>query len=100
MARRRLKTSTPREIRTTLTKVINMVYNGELDPKAGNTIVTACNSVLAAIRIDEQQKRIDELEKLTSNKDAGCIEWKTAIIEVAKRREEQHKSRKLSGNTR
>ena len=86
---RRLKTSTSKEVRATLTKVINMVYNGELDPKAGNTIITACNSVLSAIRIDEQQKRIEELEKSLSKKDSSCIEWKTAIIEIAKRRREE-----------
>lgn len=69
-----------------------MVYNEELDPKAGNTIITACNSVLSAIRIDEQQKRIEELEKSLSQKDTNCMEWKAAIIEIAKKRKEKNRA--------
>lgn len=52
------------EIKRTLNRVSNMVANGELDPKRGNTIVLACNSILSAIKTVEQEKKIDELEKL------------------------------------
>lgn len=41
-----------------------MAVNGEIDNKTANTIVLACNAVLGAIRTDEQQKKIDELEVL------------------------------------
>ena len=41
-----------------------MTINGEIDPKAANTIILACNAVLSSLRTDEQQKKIDELEKL------------------------------------
>lgn len=41
-----------------------MVANGELDPKRGNTIVLACNSTLSVIKTVEQEKKIEELEKL------------------------------------
>lgn len=60
----RLRMGTPTEIRRTLARVANMVMNGELDAKTANTIILACNAVLSAIRTDEQQKKIDELEEL------------------------------------
>ena len=60
----RLRMGTPTEIRRTLARVANMVMNGELDTKTANTIILACNAVLSAIRTDEQQKKIDELEEL------------------------------------
>ncbi|MBQ7890965.1 MAG: hypothetical protein IJ359_02270 [Erysipelotrichaceae bacterium] len=41
-----------------------MVVNGELDNKTANTIILACNAILNALRTDEQQKKIDELERL------------------------------------
>jgi len=52
MAERRkvIKTSTPAEIRRTLGRISNMVLNDELDPKAANSIITACNAILAGIR--------------------------------------------------
>lgn len=64
MTKIRLKTRTPTEIRRTLSRVTNMVANGEMDTKAANTIILACNAVLSAIRTEEQQKKIDELEKV------------------------------------
>lgn len=60
----RLRMSTPTEIRRTLARVANMAVNGEIDNKTANTIVLACNAILSAIRTDEQQKKIDELEVL------------------------------------
>lgn len=41
-----------------------MALNNEIDTKTANTIILACNAVLSAIRTDEQQKKIDELEEL------------------------------------
>ena len=55
---------TPTEVRRTLTRVANMTANGEMDTKTANTIILACNAVLSAIRTDEQQRKIDELEEL------------------------------------
>lgn len=65
---KRLKLSTPREVRHALTRVSNMVLNGELDPKQANTILYACNIILGAIRVDEQQRKIDELERLITER--------------------------------
>lgn len=64
MKKKRLKMSNSREIRRTLNRISNMMLNGELDTKAGNAIVYACNAALGAIRVDEQQSKIDELERL------------------------------------
>jgi hypothetical protein len=64
MAKIRLRMKTPTEIKRTLARVANMALNGEIDNKTANTIILACNAILGAIRIDEQQKKIDELENL------------------------------------
>lgn len=56
--------TTPRDVRRVVNRVANMVLNGELEPKAANSILYACNVSLGAIRTDEQQKKLDELEKL------------------------------------
>lgn len=64
MAQIRLKTRTATEVRRTLSRVMNMVVNGEMDNKTANTIILGCNAVLSAIRTDEQQRKIDELEKI------------------------------------
>ena len=45
-----------------------MVVNGELDSKDANTIILGCNAILASIRIDDQQKKLDELERLVKDK--------------------------------
>lgn len=66
MAQIRLKTRTATEVRRTLSRVMNMVANGEMDNKTANTIILGCNAVLSAIRTDEQQRKIDELEKILS----------------------------------
>lgn len=67
MAQIRLKIRTATEIRRTLSRVMNMVANGEMDNKTANTIILGCNAVLSAIRTDEQQRKIDELERILSN---------------------------------
>ena len=64
MTQIRLKTRTATEIRRTLTRVMNMVANGKMDNKTANTIILGCNAVLSSIRTDDQQKKIDELEKI------------------------------------
>lgn len=67
MAKIRLKTKTATEVRRTLSRVMNMVANGEMDNKTANTIILGCNAVLSAIRTDEQQRKIDELERILNN---------------------------------
>lgn len=59
-----LKMSTPEQIRRTINRINNMLLNGELAPKTANALIYGCNSALGSIRLDEQEKRLDELEKL------------------------------------
>lgn len=66
--RKSIKLTTPNEIRKALSRIANMVLNGEIEPKAANTIILSCNAILGAIRTDEQQKKIDELERLVNEK--------------------------------
>lgn len=56
--------STPRDIRKSANRVANMLLNGEIGAKAGQAIVSACKVCLESIRTDEQEKRLDELERL------------------------------------
>ncbi len=64
MGKIRLKTGTPTEVRRTLSRVMNMVANGEMESKVANTIILGCNAVLSSIRVDEQEKHIAELADL------------------------------------
>lgn len=64
MARKRLKMSTPREARQAAARIANMLLNRELDPKTANAILYAINVTLGSIRVDEQQRRLDELEQI------------------------------------
>lgn len=68
MARRKsIKLSNPSEVRKALSRIANMVLNGELDPKAANSIILACNAILSGIRTDEQEKKIKELEQILND---------------------------------
>lgn len=67
MNKKRLKLSNPQEVRRGLSRVANMLLNHEIDPKEANAIIYACNGVLASLRVDEQQKRIDELESIVND---------------------------------
>ncbi len=57
---RRLKTAG--DVRRALAYVNNKVLDGELDLKIANTFINGCNAILNSIRIDEQDKRIEEIE--------------------------------------
>ena len=62
--RKTLKMSTPAEIRRALSRIANMVLNGELDGKEANTLIYACNSSLSAVRTDEYRRKLEELEMI------------------------------------
>ena len=44
-----------------------MLLNGEIDSKTANALLYGCNVCLGAIRVDDQQTRIDELEKIVED---------------------------------
>lgn len=64
MAKKRLKMGTSKDVRQSVNRVINMLLNGEIDPKTANAIMYGANVTLGAIRTDEQQRKLDELEQL------------------------------------
>ena len=64
MSKIRFKMETPADVRRTLVRISNMVANGQIDSKQANAIIYAANNILASIRTDEQQTKIDELEKI------------------------------------
>lgn len=64
MAKKRMKMGTSTEVRRAINRVTNMLLNNEIDPKTANAILYGCNICLGAIRIDDQQTKLDELEKL------------------------------------
>ena len=57
---------TSQEVRRACNRVANLVLNGEIDAKTANAILYACNVTLGAIRVDEQQTRLDELERIVN----------------------------------
>lgn len=58
-----MKMSTSREVRRACNRVANMLLNGEIDAKTANAILYAANVTLGAIRVDDQQAKLDELER-------------------------------------
>lgn len=64
MQKKRLKMTTSREVRRAVNRITNMLLNGEIDPKTANAILYGCNICLGAIRVDDQQSKLDELEKI------------------------------------
>ena len=64
MSKKRLKMSTSREVRRAVNRIANMLLNGEIDAKTANAILYAANVTLGAMRTDEQQAKLDELERI------------------------------------
>lgn len=56
-----------------MTRVSNMVLNGEITPQQANALIYAGNAVLSSIRADEQERRLTELERKLMN----WKEWQT-----------------------
>ena len=55
--------STSTEVRRAVNKICNMLLNDEIDAKTANGLLYGCNVCLGAIRIDDQQVKLNELEK-------------------------------------
>lgn len=64
MTKKRLKMGTSTEVRRAVNRINNMVLNGEIDTKTANALLYGCNVCLGAIRVDEQQAKLDDLERL------------------------------------
>ena len=70
MPKKRLKMTSSREVRRCVNRISNMLLNGELDARTANAILYGCNVCLGAIRIDDQQAKLDELEKTLAELEA------------------------------
>lgn len=64
MAKRPLRLSTPSEARKALTTIVNEVRSGSLTPAQANAMVCAINALLGSIRLDEQGKKLEQLETI------------------------------------
>ncbi len=62
--RKTLKLSTPADIRRSIARIGNMILNGEIDPKRGNSLLYACNSALNVVKTTELEDKLNELEQL------------------------------------
>ncbi len=62
--RKTLKLSTPADIHRSISRIGNMILNGEVNPKQGNALLYACNSALNVIKTSELKTKLDELEAL------------------------------------
>ena len=60
----KFKTSTSKEIRVTLSKLINLVANGKITESQARTITYISSYILQSIRLDEQEKAIEELREI------------------------------------
>lgn len=60
----KFRTKTAADVRRTLSRVVNLSANGEMNCKTASAITFACNTILQSIRIDEQQRKIEELEAM------------------------------------
>ena len=62
--RKTLKLSTPEDIRKAISRIANMVLNGEIDSITAKALLYACNSALTAVRTDEYRRKVEELEEI------------------------------------
>ena len=65
MMAKRLNMTNSREVRRAVNRVANMVLNGELEPKAANAILYACNVSLEANREDARTSSRPKLMNLS-----------------------------------
>lgn len=69
MPKKRLKMSTSTEVKRAVNRINNMLLNGEIDSKTANALLYGCNVCLGAIRVDDQQAQLNELEKMVKEFD-------------------------------
>lgn len=61
---RKLSWSNAREVRRSLSAVNNMLLNDKIESERARAIVYTANAILQSIRIDEQEKQIEELREI------------------------------------
>ena len=61
---RKLSWSNAREVRRSLAAINNMLLNDKIEADKARAIVYTANAILQSIRIEEQEKQIEELREL------------------------------------
>ena len=69
MGKKRLRMGTSTEVKRAVNRINNMLLNGEIDAKTANALLYGCNVCLGAIRVDDQQAQLNELEKMVKEFD-------------------------------
>ena len=64
MSKYKFKTSTPKEVRNTLSTLVNLVANDEIDHQKAKTITYMTSYILQSIMLDEQEKEIQQLKDM------------------------------------
>ena len=64
MSKYKFKTSTPKEVRNTLSTLVNLVANDEIDHQKAKTITYMTSYILQSIKLDEQEKEIQQLKDM------------------------------------
>ena len=64
MSKYKFKTSTPKEVRKMLSTLVNMVANDEIPESKAKTITYMSSYILQSIKLDEQEKEIEELKSI------------------------------------
>ena len=64
MSKYKFKTSTPKEVRKMLSTLVNMVANDEIPESKAKTITYMSSYILQSIKLDEQEKEIQELKDI------------------------------------
>ena len=61
---RKLSWSNAREVRRSLATINNMLLNDKIEADKARAIVYTANTILSSIRIDDQEKQIQELKDM------------------------------------
>lgn len=64
MPKKRLKMGTSTEVKRAVNRITNMLLNGEINARTANALLYGCNVCLGAIRVDDQQAQLNELERM------------------------------------
>ncbi len=57
---KRLNFDTAQQAKRSLSRLANAVLSGEIDKKTANVITYIAQTILQSIRVDEQQRQLDE----------------------------------------
>ena len=63
MGKKRLRMGTSTEVRRAVNKINNMLLNNEISATTANALLYGCKVCLGAIRVDDQQAKLNELER-------------------------------------